>query len=450
MKTKPVSPTTISKNPFADNVHSERPFTRRFTLLFGLFLGLTLVKFGNAAIMERYIERPKEAIEWLLNPWPVDIAFWILGFVTVCGICAVRWRMTAPVWVVLLPLAWLIWQFIAATRSVDAELSATTLRHFTACVVCFYLGHFAVSSRAPLLFAGIITGFALVIAVGMEQHFGGLEESRKFFYAEIYPKMHDVPPEYLKKINSNRIWATLFYPNALAGVILLLLPPTLVVILRNFTRLTLGARQFVAVVFALGGLGCLYWSQSKGGWLLMLLLILVALLHLNFSRRLKLGLITAVVVLGLAGFAVKYAGFFKRGATSVSARFDYWRAAVETTVAHPVFGTGPGTFAIPYAKIKRPESEMSRMVHNDYVEQASDSGLLGFALYAAFAVGVLWLAKPRRVSVENGLPFAIWLGLLGWLLQGLMEFGLYIPALAWTGFALTGWMLRHAQSPRSE
>jgi hypothetical protein len=37
--------------------------------------------------------------------------------------------------------------------------------------------------------------------------------------------------------------------------------------------------------------------------------------------------------------------------------------------------------------------------------------------------------------------FAIWLGLLGWSLQELFEFGLYIPALAWTAFGLLGWLL---------
>jgi len=39
------------------------------------------------------------------------------------------------------------------------------------------------------------------------------------------------------------------------------------------------------------------------------------------------------------------------------------------------------------------------------------------------------------------LHFATWLGLLGWSLQSLMEFGLYIPALAWPAFTLIGLLL---------
>jgi O-antigen ligase len=175
-------------------------------------------------------------------------------------------------------------------------------------------------------------------------------------------------------------------------------------------------------------------------------------------------LVGAILLLGLTGFFWKYAQFFQKGATSVSARFDYWSAAVQTARAKPVFGTGPGTFAIPYHKIKRPESEMARLVHNDYLEQASDSGVPGFALYTIFIAAALVRSFPRRSS-ESGdrrassqseaedqewLMFSVWLGLLGWCLQGLVEFGLYIPALAWPAFALMGWLIARTPSRNTD
>jgi O-antigen ligase len=161
----------------------------------------------------------------------------------------------------------------------------------------------------------------------------------------------------------------------------------------------------------------------------------------------------------LAGFFWRYAAFFERGATSVSARLDYWRAAVQIVATHPLFGTGPGTFLIPYEKLKRPESETARLVHNDYLEQASDSGLPGAAIYTLFIGAALVRTFPRRRKSEprpggspapgadpakparDWLGYSVWLGVLGWSLQGLLEFGLYIPALAWTAFALLGWLL---------
>jgi putative inorganic carbon (HCO3(-)) transporter len=279
------------------------------------------------------------------------------------------------------------------------------------------------------------------MALGFDQHFGGLESTREYFFTYVYPQLKTVPPEYLKKISSDRIFSTLFYPNALAGVILLLLPPALVMIWQFCVRLTFAARGLLIGLFAAAGGGCLYWSGSKGGWLLALLLALVSLMHLPWSKRAKVVLVSAVLMVGATGFFLKYAGFFQRGATSVSARFDYWRAAMQTIAAKPVFGTGPGTFSIAYQAIKRPESEMSRLTHNDYLQQASDSGLVAGLAYLTFALAVLILgyAKP---STPYGLSrFSVWLGLLGYALQGLMEFGLYIPALAWASFGLAGWLL---------
>jgi hypothetical protein len=150
-----------------------------------------------------------------------------------------------------------------------------------------------------------------------------------------------------------------------------------------------------------------------------------------------------ILVGGVAGFFVKYAAFFEKGATSVSARFDYWHAALQTVRSHPVFGTGPGTFAIPYEDLRPPSAEPTRLVHNDYLEQASDSGLPAFAFYALFIVGTIISSFPAR---QDWLAFSLWLGILGWSLQSLMEFGLYIPALAWPAFAFMGWLLAVRQN----
>jgi putative inorganic carbon (HCO3(-)) transporter len=314
------------------------------------------------------------------------------------------------------------------------------------------LGLFSLARlRNPIHFLWpICGGFLVVIAVGIQQHFGGLEESRQYFFAYIYPQTLSVPPEFLKKISSDRIFSTQFYPNALAGVVLLLLPATLVVIWQSKRWLTAAARAFLIGVVGLAALACLYWSGSKGGWLLMLVIGMAALLRLKFSTRLKVVLVGVVLMAGLGGFALKYAGFFQRGATSVSARFDYWNAALRTTAANPLFGTGPGTFAIPYKQIKRPESEMARLTHNDYLQQASDSGLVGFAFYVVFIVGALFFGKPSSGDAESDqdlLRFSIWLGLLGWSLQSLLEFGLYIPALAWYGFACLGLLVVRTAKP---
>jgi O-antigen ligase len=184
-------------------------------------------------------------------------------------------------------------------------------------------------------------------------------------------------------------------------------------------------------------------------------------------RAFRAALIALILVGGLAGFFLTYSGYFKKGATSVGARFDYWRAAMQTARDHPIVGTGPGTFAHPYAQIKRPESEMARLVHNDYLEQASDSGLPGFLLYTTFLVCALVWTFPRTPlprrddnqtqgtsrsateAPELGRTFCIWLGVLGWALQGLFDFDLYIPALAWPAFAFLGLLFASRKSEKA-
>jgi O-antigen ligase len=447
---------------------------RAFSILFGAFLGLTLLKFGNPPIMEKYVSTPSNTWEVLFNfPWPIGWAYSLLALFVVIGVFAARCTQTgarlAPVWLVSLPAIWLLWELLAANRGNFSALSNPTVEHFGACVVCFYLGFFCLkgTQERPGFWLGIFCGFLLILAVGWQQHFGGLAQTRQYFYTYIYPQLKEVSPEYLKKMSSTRIFSTLFYPNALAGALLLLLPSVLVFIW-NRQGLTMPARGFILASVAVGALGCLFWSGSKGGWLLMLLLALLAVLRAGLDKRVRILLVTLMLLVGMAGFFAKYLGFFQRGATSVSARLDYWRAAVQIAKDNPVFGTGPGTFAITYAKIKKPDSEMSRLVHNDYLEQACDSGLPGFMAYASFVLGTLVLTgacvfRPHgRSRQRNPSPqpprqkntpqpdsspgsewqgFAIWLGLFGWASQGLFEFGLYIPALAWVAFAFMGLLL---------
>ncbi|MFM2294547.1 MAG: hypothetical protein RLZZ350_960 [Verrucomicrobiota bacterium] len=418
-----------------------------FALVFGAFLGLALLKFGNPCILEKLVDRPTNALEWLLNPWPVKSSpAWVFTFIIsiLAAVIALKLDITKPRPVVFWSvLSWYLWQLLfAGTHTVDSELTKATTRHFMLCSFCFAVGLDLLPrarSLAPF-FLCLLAALVVVMAVGWQQHFGGLADTRKYFYAYIYPTLPSVPPEMLKKISSDRIYGTLFYPNALAGALLLLTPVSLALVWSWRERLTAGARGLLMALLGTGALGCLYWSKSKGGWLLALVLGLVALTRAQFSRRVKMILVSAILVVGLASFALRFAEYFEKGATSVSARGDYWRAAWQTACANPLYGTGPGTFAIPYAKIKNPESEMARLVHNDYLQQASDSGFIGAAAYLAFIVGSLWLTW-RNLAREDWLKFSVWLGLLGWSLQSCVEFGLYIPSLAWPAFALFGWLL---------
>jgi O-antigen ligase len=248
-------------------------------------------------------------------------------------------------------------------------------------------------------------------------------------------------PAILAKFSKGRVNGTLVYPNALAGIILLLFPISITLVFNSTKKLKPSIR-LAAIVLAIF-LGCagFFWTGSKLGWLIAMAIGCVCLLRLNWSTRLKFAALGLIVFLGLGIFAVRFQNYFAAGATSVGARFDYWRAAVQTTAKNPLLGTGPGTFQRPYAKIKSPDAEMARLAHNDYLEQFSDSGISGGIFYASWIFLALATIARRVWKSGDQITFAIFAGLLGWFVQGIGEFSLYVPALAWTAFTLMGCLL---------
>ena len=196
----------------------------------------------------------------------------------------------------------------------------------------------------------------------------------------------------------------------------------------------------------LGGLA-FFWTGSKLGWLIAMGIVGLYLLRRDWSQKLKLTAVSLVIVLGLGVFAVRFHNYLSAGATSVSARFDYWHAAAHTAADRPVFGTGPGTFQRPYARLKSPAAEMARLTHNDYLEQFSDSGFPAGLAYTAWIILALVVVGKKVWSAADPALFAVFAGVLAWFVQGLGEFGLYVPALAWIAFALLGSLAGISASP---
>jgi O-antigen ligase len=457
-----------------------------YALAFGLFLGLCIWKFGNPVILDSKIPMPVLPSDFLNDPWPTRWANWILLPIALAGGAIafskkLEWPGTKWLW--LLPLLWLGWQLFSATQTVDASLTATTLWQFFGCVACYFLGAFVLGSEQMLhwLMIGVLAAFTLCLVRSVDQRLFEFPQSRQMLIEGERAGWTNYPPETILEMkrenviittngvdvanpailakfgkeppmNANRLEhlfyklfapsprvnGTLVYPNALAGAILLLFPISLVLAFQSAKQLRpLIRASVIALAFFLGGAG-FFWTGSKLGWLIAIALGGVWLFRLKCSAQFKRTALAIVLLIGLGIFAVRFHNYFAAGATSASARLDYWRAAAQTTFTHPVFGTGPGTFQRPYAQLKSPTAEMARLTHNDYLEQFSDSGIAGGIFYAAW-IGLSLVVIGRRVwTCDNPMVFAIFAGLLGWFIQGIGEFGLYIPAPAWTAFTLLG------------
>jgi hypothetical protein len=424
------------------------PLPFAFAIIAGLFFYVTFIKFGNAIILDYLTQPPGSPTEIFYESWPATWGFWLSLPVILAGLLATPWSRLKFRWVFALPAIWLGWEMIAASGTINRSLTSQTMTHFTVCVAMFYAGYFAMkgNSRTWPIWTGIALALCWVIRAGFEQHFGGLAATRELLNSPQgrlqFPPETLNNPDFIKRIASDRIFSTFMYPNTLAGGLILALPLTLVFMWRLIPKIRFTLRVAMVSIFGATALACLYWSGSKAGWLVALAVGLIALGHSALPKSWKRGLICGVLVLGVAGFAIKYAAFFHKERNSVGARFAYWRAAVLIVKAHPLLGTGPGTFQIPYHELKRPDDEATKICHNDYLEQACDSGIPGFLCYSAMVV--LILATLYRYSIANKprdwMTLAVWLGVLGLCLHSTVEFHLYIPALAWLQFFLIGWL----------
>ncbi len=410
-----------------------------FSWVAGVAVALFLLKIGTPIIFPNDDPMPSDPLLWIFLSWPLKWGFGIVAllFLTKCfdGLPSFdgprRW--------LLLPLAWYLWQWVARVDTVDPALTSAAIPHFTACMICLTVGIWDGGRKGGWdgWMWPILIGFCMCLWSGIEQHFWGLEEMRQRVKdnPELIEGAH---PWLLARMQSDRIYGPLFYPNAYATGLVLLAPACIGFLYQKGEWLSRWQRWIPCVLLAGATMGCLFWTRSKTGILMALMMIVLALFRLPVRRQLKIRVAGALGVIGLIGFFVVFAGYFKKGATSLGARFHYWEVAAQITADHPFNGTGPATFQRPFDERRDPDSEMARLAHNDFLEQASDSGIPGFLFFAGFVIwGMIWMGQ-RVWRSEQVVPWATWIGLLGWAGMSLMEFTLYIPGVAWVSFFLFG------------
>ena len=290
---------------------------RFFALIFGAFLGLCILKWGNPVILDAQIPMPRDAAEWLQQPWPSRLAAPFLMVLAVVGVMtskpmeSLRGRHF-PALLLILPAIWMAWQSLAAGRSVDPVLTGLTLPQLAGCLACYSLGFLVLGPalRSGWLWVGLIAGFGLCLNRAAQQHLFELRQDYQVllegqatgwtnFTASSLAEMRDnllliqtngveiANPVILDKMRRARVNGTMVYPNALAGMILLLLPASLAVLATVSATLKASVRRLVVGSFAVLGLLTLYWTGSKAGWLVAIGVGAVALLLRPGSARIK-------------------------------------------------------------------------------------------------------------------------------------------------------------------
>jgi len=125
-----------------------------------------------------------------------------------------------------------------------------------------------------------------------------------------------------------------------------------------------------------------------------------------------------------------------RLATGAGNRYDYWRIALNTWLAHPLAGVGAGGYDKPYFAQRR-TSEDIRQPHSLPLQVLAELGIVGGVLFAA-ALGLIAAGTWRRIRDGGRAPVVVaGLGVVvAWLVHTSVDWMHLLPGL--TGVALLG------------
>jgi O-antigen ligase len=134
------------------------------------------------------------------------------------------------------------------------------------------------------------------------------------------------------------------------------------------------------------------------------------------------------------GFAPVLARF-RNTEHDLPSRIALWRDTIQLIRAHPVWGTGPGSFEDAYTLVQTAHlDKRTDHAHNDYLEFAEEWGIPSAALLFALVGWILvrgvseyWHGRP---SEECMILLGCCGGVLALLVHSIADFNLHIPANA--------------------
>ena len=184
----------------------------------------------------------------------------------------------------------------------------------------------------------------------------------------------------------DRIFSTLGQANWLAGYLVMVLPFAFwgIIILRGWKR-------FTSIVTVLLFLLTLFFTQSRGGFAAGLTSIVVFGLLLRWKM-------TVFVLTPILPTLFIFRDILLQRMDTIIIRLSVWSAALDIFRTHPVFGTGPETFALafdtvrPLSHLTTPEWDfLYNKAHNELLNIAGTMGLVGLAAYGCFVGWIFWI-----------------------------------------------------------
>jgi O-antigen ligase len=236
-----------------------------------------------------------------------------------------------------------------------------------------------------------------------------------------------------------------------AGLMEMLVPfPLLLAIDNRGEKASRAFFLFASVVMC----STIFLSQSLGGMIAFAVELGVLSLLLFRNRRsayreiLLLGVLCLALIAWLAwlrpeGLVERIARLLNpisdAGATG---RVAILKDSLKMLRQRPFLGWGLGTFSVVYPSFRSFFTNLwVNEAHNDFVQTLVETGIVGFIFAAAYLVLLfregMHNLKDWRNDTQSSLGLAAFLGCIGILVHGLVDFNLQIPANAAFFFALS-------------
>jgi O-antigen ligase len=201
---------------------------------------------------------------------------------------------------------------------------------------------------------------------------------------------------YAQRLHSN---FTILDPNDLAAVTAMALPLVLVPFFRGAGGAGHAARQLAGLFMTAASIAAVWYSQSRGALIALFAEIMGAFTFPDLRRRWFGALaLSAFLVLGYFGILKASTRSLEDLGSSSENRSEFWKAAVNMTLHHPILGVGfdqyPRTYE-SYSSGNRSEWG-ERTAHSSWLLAFAESGLVGGGLFLAFFLTVWRTAWRHR------------------------------------------------------
>jgi hypothetical protein len=182
----------------------------------------------------------------------------------------------------------------------------------------------------------------------------------------------------------------------------------------------------------------LFSTVSRGGIVIWLVLLPI-LLWAGYTHTRSKRLVTIIPLIAILAYVCSVLLFHSNVADrtfqltqdgSTGARLLLWQSTIKMALAHPVIGTGWGTFT-NYYPAYRDTAETGTagfFAHNDYLQLAAEGGIFALLLQLGVLFGLLFQLKQslKRAAEVTGLEsIALLLGVLAIYIHAGVNFILY-------------------------